>query len=132
MRGCRFVRQSNAEAYKLSDKESRNAHFNGYVPAALGKGSINLVSGFEKTRYLLLHHKTERIFVQLKGEGPKFFPKTVLEDMGFSPEGDYYLGFEIKDFEPVAGIDPDKIRSLNRRKFTSHPYFTTLRELLSE
>lgn len=31
-----------------------------YVPAALGKGSINLVSGFEKTQYLLLHHGQDR------------------------------------------------------------------------
>lgn len=35
-----------------------------YVPAALGKGSINLVSGFEKTKYLLLHHGEHRVLVR--------------------------------------------------------------------
>ena len=103
-----------------------------YVPAALGKGSINLVSGFEKTKYLLLHHDQDRILVRLKGDGPKFYPKPALEALGFTPSGDFYLGFEIKDFKPVHGIDPDKIQSLNRRKFTTHPYFTTLQNLVSE
>lgn len=97
-----------------------------YVPAALGKGSINLVSGFEKTKYLMLHHDTERLLIRLKGDGPKFYPKTALENLGFKPSGDYYLGFEIKDFEPVVGIDPYLYELERKGKQSTTPYFTTI------
>lgn len=100
-----------------------------YVPAALGKGSINLVSGFEKTKYLLLHHDNERLLLQLKGDGPKFFPKTVLESLGFSPSGAFYLGFEIKSLKPVPDIDPYtyKLERKGQQRYT--PYFTRLQNL---
>lgn len=102
-----------------------------YVPAALEKGSINIVSGFEKTKYLLLHHDQERILVRLKGDGPKFYPKTALESLGFTPSGDFYLGFEIKDFKPVVGIDPNayELERKGQQRFT--PYFTTIDKLKS-
>ena len=101
-----------------------------YVPAALGKGSINLVSGFEKTKYLLLHHDKKRVLVRLCGEGPKFFPKSALEALGFSPAGDYFLVFEIKDFTPVPDIDPMayELERKGKHRFTS--YFTTIDKFL--
>lgn len=101
-----------------------------YVPAALGKGSINLVSGFEKTKYLLLHHADKRLLVRLIGNGPKFYPKPALEEIGFHPtSGDYFLGFEIKDFNPVTNIDPYKyeIERKGQNKYT--PYFTTIEKI---
>lgn len=99
-----------------------------YVPAALGKGSINLVSGFEKTKYLLLHHQDERLLVRLKGDGPKFYPKTALENLGFKPSGDFYLGFEIKDFNPVPDIDPYAYELERKGAQSQTPYFTTLQK----
>lgn len=112
--------------YKTEQKEAIINNRLYYVPAALGKGSINLVSGFEKTKYLLLHHDKERVLVRLKGDGPKFYPKTALESMGFAPSGDYYLGFEIKDFTPVPGIDPNayELERKGQQRYT--PYFTTI------
>lgn len=100
-----------------------------YVPAALGKGSINLVSGFEKTKYLLLHHGENRILVRLKGDGPKFYPKTALEEMGFEPTGDYFLGFDIKDFTPVPNINPYAYQLERKGKQSTTPYFTTINKL---
>lgn len=100
-----------------------------YVPAALGKGSINLVSGFEKTKYLLLHHGEDRKLLRLKGEGPKFFPKTALEAMGFSPTGDYYLGFEIASIDPVKAIDPNVYEIERKGQQGSVPYFTTIEKI---
>ena len=97
-----------------------------YVPAALGKGSINLVSGFENTKYLLLHHDKERVLVRLRGDGPKFYPKPALEALGFSPSGDYYLGFEIIDFTPVPDIDPNAYELERKGKYAYVPYFTTI------
>ena len=97
-----------------------------YVPAALGKGSINLVSGFEKTKYLLLHHSLDRILLRLTGEGPKFFPKTSLEAKGFSPSGDFYLGFEIKSISPVKDIDVSAYQLERKGTQQFSPYFTTI------
>ena len=100
-----------------------------YVPAALGKGSINLVSGFENTKYLLLHHDKECVLVRLRGDGPKFYPKPALEALGFSPSGDYYLGFEIIDFTPVPDIDPKAYELERKGKYAYVPYFTTIDKL---
>ena len=100
-----------------------------YVPVALGKGAINLVSGFEKTKYLLLHHGEHRVFVRLKGDGPKFYPKTALEEMGFEPTGDYFLGFDIKDFSPVPDIDPYSYQLERKGKQSTTPYFTTINKI---
>ncbi|MDE6192700.1 MAG: restriction endonuclease-like protein [Muribaculaceae bacterium] len=98
-----------------------------YVPAALGKGSINLVSGFEKTKYLLLHHREKRLLIRLTGDGPKFYPKPALKEIGFAPtSGEYFLGFEIKNFDPVPGIDPYDYELERKGKLTSTPYFTTI------
>ena len=102
-----------------------------YVPAALGKGSINLVSGFEKTKYLLLHHDSHRILVRLKGDGPKFYPKPALEALGFTPSGDFYLGFDIKDFKPVPGIDPNAYELERKGKQSTTPYFTPIDRISS-
>lgn len=104
-----------------------------YVPAALGKGSINLVSGFEKTRYLLLHrYNEERMLLHLKEGGPKFFPKKALEDLGFTPSGDFYLGFEIESLESVKGIDPYAYRLERAGRYAMTPYFTTFERLAEE
>lgn len=103
-----------------------------YVPAALGKGSINLVSGFEKTKYLLLHHGEKRLLIRLTGDGPKFYPKPALEEIGFAPtSGEYFLGFEIKSFNPVPGIDPYAYELERKGKQSSTPYFTTIDKIKS-
>lgn len=102
-----------------------------YVPVARGKGSINLVSGFEKTKYLLLHHGQTRLLVRLNGDGPKFYPKEALEALGFSPSGDFYLGFDIKDFNAVKDIDVSVYELERKKKYATTPYFTTMKRLVS-
>lgn len=103
-----------------------------YVPAALGKGSINLVSGFESTKYLLLHHDNERMLLELDGNGPGFFPKTALEAMGFTPSGEFYLGFRIKSLENITDIlDLDALDLRVAGKQSYRPYFTTFKKLLN-
>jgi hypothetical protein len=100
-----------------------------YVPAALGKGSINLVSGFEKTKYLLLHHGDARMLIELTGDGPKFYPKTALEEMGFTPSGDYYLGFSLKSDSVVTNFDVSHYKLEQYRKQIYSPYFTTIEKI---
>ncbi len=118
--------------YKTEQWEPMERNRLYYVPTAFGNGSIHLVSGFEKTKYLLLHHGERRLLVRLTGDGPKFYPKAALEKKGFAPtSGEYFLGFDIKSFKPVPGIDPYTFEIERRGKLTSAPYFTTLRKLLS-
>lgn len=117
--------------FKSEQKEiiKRNKLY--YVPAGLGKGSINLVSGFENAKYLLLYHDKDRTLLKLSEAGPKFFTAKTLKDMGFDPSGEYYLGFEIKSLNPVS-IEGFDIASLNLRSqgsYSFRPYFTTFKEL---
>lgn len=104
-----------------------------YVPVGFGRGSINLTSGFENTKYLLLHNGSEKYLYELKEEGPKFFTKKDLESLGFSPNGDYYLGFEIKSLENIE-LDNFDLSTLNlhtKGKQSYKPYFTTFKALNS-
>lgn len=103
-----------------------------YVRTALERGSINLVSGFEKTKYLLLHNSRRRLFVRLKGTGPKFYPKAALEEMGFKPNGDYFLGFDIVNFTPVPNINPDIYKLERKGKQISTSYFTTITKIKTQ
>ena len=117
--------------YKPGQKEVILQNKLYYVPAGLGKGSINLVSGFENAKYLLLHHDKDRMFLELSDAGPKFFTAKTLQEMGFDPSGEYYLGFEIKSRNPVT-IDGLDINALNLRRqgnYSYRPYFTTFKEL---
>lgn len=104
-----------------------------YVPAGLGKGSINLVSGFENTKYLLLHHDKDRMLLELSDAGPKFFTAKTLQEMGFDPSGEYYLGFEIKSLNPVTidGLDIDALNLRRQGNYSYRPYFTTFKELFN-
>lgn len=104
-----------------------------YVPAGLGKGSINLVSGFEHTKYLLLHKDEDRMVLELSGNGPKFYTATTLKEMGFEPSGEYYLGFKIKSTTPIKieGLDLTSLNLYCKGKQGTRPYFTTLKELFN-
>lgn len=102
-----------------------------YVPAGLGKGSINLVSGFEHTKYLLLYDGNERTLLEIAPGGPKFFTATTLKDMGFDPSGEYYLGFELKSTHPIT-LESCDLGALNLRpkgNQSYRPYFLTLKDL---
>lgn len=105
-----------------------------YVPAALEKGSINLVSGFEKTKYLLLHNdkmpENKRILLRLKGNGPKFFSKDALEEKGFTPSKDYYLGFEIQNTDAIEGFDLSAYKLERHGKGIYSAYFTGMDKIL--
>jgi hypothetical protein len=104
-----------------------------YVPIDFGKGSINLVSGFEYTKYLLLHNNNDRMVLRLKGQGPKLFVADSLRNLGFSPSNEHYLGFEIKSAKPIdiEGLDIHALNLRPRGDDSYRPYFTTIKELIN-
>ena len=89
------------------------------------------MSGFENAKYLLLYHDKDRVLLKLSEAGPKFFTAKTLQDMGFDPSGEYYLGFEIKSLNPVTvdGLDIDTLNLRREGKYSFRPYFTTFKEL---
>jgi len=99
-----------------------------YVPAAMEKGSINLVSGYENTKYLLLHNGDDRMLLELTGKGPRFYTRDILESFGFKPTKDFYLGFDIKSVKPIMDIDI-KHFALPHGKYGSIPYFTRFKDI---
>ncbi len=105
-----------------------------YVPIDLSKGSINLVSGFEHTKYLLLHNKEDRMVLRLKEQGPKLFVADSLRALGFNPSSEHYLGFEIKSVKPIEieGLDISSINLYGKGDESYRPYFTTLKELKNQ
>ena len=69
------------------------------------------------------------MLVRLEEGGPKFFPKPALEALGFTPTCEFNLGFEIKDFKPVPGIDPNAYELERKGKQSTVAYFTTVVKL---
>lgn len=103
-----------------------------YVRTGFNGGSINLVSGCEKTKYLLLHFSNEeRMLLELVGNGPKFFTKDALVEKGFSPSQDYYLGFDIKSIKPIVieGLDIASLKLRTKGKQSFVPYFVSFKDL---
>ena len=102
-----------------------------YVPIDLSKGSINLVSGFEHTKYLLLHNHDDRMVFRLKEQGPKLFVADSLRALGFNPSSEHYLGFEIKSLKPIEidGLDIAALNLYGKGDESYRPYFTTLKDL---
>ena len=105
-----------------------------YVPIDFSKGSINLVSGFEHTKYLLLHNKEDRTLLRLKEQGPKLFVADSLRELGFNPSSEHYLGFEIRSLKPIEieGLDIHSLNLYSKGDDSFRPYFTTLKELKDE
>ena len=105
-----------------------------YVPIDFSKGSINLVSGFEHTKYLLLHNKEDRTLLRLKEQGPKLFVADSLRELGFNPSSEHYLGFEIRSLKPIEieGLDIHSLNLYSKGDDSFRPYFTTLKEFKNE
>lgn len=58
-------------------------------------------------------------------------PLPSLQELGFTPKrAKYYLGFKIKNLEPVKDLDPNSF-VLRGGRGTVAPYFTTLKNLKS-
>jgi hypothetical protein len=69
------------------------------------------------------------MLIELTGDGPKFYPKTALEEMGFTPSGDYYLGFSLKSDSVVTNFDVSHYKLEQYRKQIYSPYFTTIEKI---
>jgi hypothetical protein len=103
-----------------------------YVPIGKDDGSIELTTGYEQTKYLLLHHGDQRFLYELVGNGPKFFTKEALVALGFTPSRNFYLGFELKNTRPVEGIDLEKYTLKHKGKRAYVSYFTTFDKIIGE
>ena len=106
-----------------------------YVRAGMDSGSLRIVPGYERCRYLLLYDNKKVEMYKLKPLGPRFVTDAYLKELGFNPRHKYYLAFDLEDNNPILFyIDPKTGRKLNIRKPTNsymkESYFTTLGEVL--
>ena len=46
----------------------------------------------------------------------------------FEATGDYFLGFDIKDFSPISDIDPYSYQLERKGKQNTTPYFTAIKK----
>ena len=97
-----------------------------YVRTGNERGSINLVPGCEKAKYLLLHNGKDKLLLPLDGNGPRYFNAQTLREMGFSPTGFHYLGFSLKSDTPITTIN---IADLPGGRQHTTPYFASIKEL---
>jgi hypothetical protein len=102
-----------------------------YIPLTSGDGKINLVSGFEHTKYVLLHHDSTKMLFELTGDAPGFYTAEELKSMNFTPRGEHYLGFRLKSTNIVEGLDVSGYKIERLRKYSTSPYFTTIEKIKS-
>jgi hypothetical protein len=103
-----------------------------YVPIGEDRGSVQMVSGYDQTKYLLLHRGSQRFLYELTGKAPKFYTKEILASLGFAPSRNFYLGFELKNARPIEEIDLEKYTLERQGKQAFVSYFTTFDKIIEE
>ena len=99
-----------------------------YLRTGEDRGSIVLPPMALNAKYLMLHNGTSGILYKLKGHGPRFMAKEVLEKKGFVSLGhDYYLVYE---FDTSLAREYTNIARLKRGKLTTVPWFATWEQLM--
>lgn len=116
---------------RKGDKERFLANKMYYVRAEFESGSLRLRPGFEWARYLLLHdaNNTTREVYELDEKGPRVVSKESLRKLGFTPEHDWYMVFDILDSKPIIMFDKDIPLQYVKKKY--NPYFITLSEMMT-
>lgn len=98
------------------------------------KGTLTLSPGFEYCKYLLMYTKEKKEIFKLKGNGPRIMTQADLVHLGFDPQSEIYLVYDLDESEPVTTFHGHQGESLRiKRGITPRkrdPYFTTLKELL--
>ncbi len=98
-----------------------------YIPIGLEGPSAQLTSGFERTKYILLHNEDSRnVFEVDRTKPPRLATKRQLEEKGFSPSrGEAYLVFTLRDtVRPLKDFDPTHIKIPSKL-----PFFKRLSDL---
>ena len=121
----------------LKDKETWEnikKHKFVYAPLGLGKGAIHLGSGYEQTKYVLLHGQGERHLFETTGYGPRIASAEELQSYGFNPErSSIYFVFDLKSTKDIniSGFNLSEVK-VGGRPNTSTKFFTFEELILSE
>lgn len=86
-----------------------------YLRAGESKGSLQIVNGFEKMQYVLLHTNGNdiQIFPLKKAGTFQIWAKETLEQYGFYPEhAPYYI---VLHFDPSGELELDNVPRLRQR-----------------
>jgi len=104
-----------------------------YVRIGSINGSIHLIPGFDKCKYLFLHNAKEKLMLSLTGEGPRIFSGKDLNRRGFSvghPD-EFYLVFKLANTNPITfeAFSVDDAKTDGKGYRSAYSYFTTLIKL---
>jgi len=99
-----------------------------YLRTGEDAGAIVLEPRALNAKYVMLHNGISGTLYKLKGGGPRFMSKEVLQKKGFENLGhDYYL---VYSFDTSKSQDYANIPALARRNSTARPWFATWEELM--
>lgn len=79
-----------------------------YVRTGFRKGAMQIPPGCGSPDFLLLHKGNNMELFRLKAGDPILMDRDELEDLGFTPHGDAYIAFPIKEsigFEKMSFND---------------------------
>ncbi len=94
-----------------------------YVRTGFRKGSMQMPLGEKQPRYLLLHHGKSKHLYELKDKEPSVRTAKDLQRLGFRPNGDVYLCFELESSLEVQ-FDVVQIEETSQRNFA--PYIVDI------
>jgi len=105
-----------------------------YVRAGMRKGSINLITGFDKVSYILLYHDKKIELFTTKESAPILASNKELKNIGFAPHGELYFVYTLCESQSVVTFEGKQYEVVNLRTpkniYDQQPYITTLKELL--
>ena len=104
-----------------------------YVRTGLRRGALQMPVGATSPRYLLLHNNSNRFLYTMVEEYPKVMSASELSRLGFSPSGNEYLVFKLKDVECVniEDLNLADVKFRGGKRYIAIPYIANIQELFS-
>jgi len=106
-----------------------------YVRAGIRNGSLEIMPGIDRIKYILLYNGSSRKLYHMDGEGPIIISGKDLISKGFDAKSDYYFAFKLSDNIPAVTFEGKTYNVVNIIKDSNHynkrPYLTSMKDLLS-
>ena len=105
-----------------------------YVRAGFRKGSLAILPGIDRVKYVLLYNGKTRLLFELQSLGPVIISGDDLREKQFDVSGEYYFGFRLKDTIPVVTYDGKNYDVVNimssQNPYDKKPYIVSMKDLI--
>lgn len=120
----------NEDSFNLIKK-----HHIYYVRAGFRNGSLAILPGIERVKYVLLYNGKSRALFELQSAGPVIVSGDDLRDKKFDVSGKYYFGFRLKNAIPVVTFEGKNYDVVNimssSNPYDKKPYIASMKDLLA-